>query len=97
MPDLNEAKKDTEHNVTQPKEDNEYVRLVISSEPRTLDADILRPRSQPRIRSFNWWIKVIILSLITIVALLILLKWGVPFLFKKVSTYLSLRTSGQVL
>ncbi|WOH15000.1 hypothetical protein DCAR_0934530 [Daucus carota subsp. sativus] len=84
MPDLNEAKKDTEHNVTQPKEDNEYVRLVISSEPRTLDADILRPRSQPRIRSFNWWIKVIILSLITIVALLILLKWGVPFLFKKV-------------
>lgn len=86
MPDLNEAKKDTEHNVTQAKEDSEYVRLVISNEPRTLDADILQPCSQPRIRSFNWWIKAIILCLITIVALLIFVKWGVPFLFEKVSS-----------
>ncbi|KAL8155720.1 hypothetical protein AgCh_000936 [Apium graveolens] len=84
MPDLNEAQKGTEHNVTQAKEDSEYVRLVISNEPRTLDADNLQPRSQPRIRSFNWWIKAIMLCLITIVALLIFVKWGVPFLFEKI-------------
>lgn len=84
MPDSNEARKDTEHIVTQVKEDSEYVRLVISSEPRTLDVDILRHRSQPRIRTLNWWIKAIILCLITIAALLIFLKWGVPFLFEKV-------------
>lgn len=91
MLDLDQARKDTEHNVTQAKEDSEYVRLVISSEPRTLDADILQPRSQSIIKSFKWWIKAIILCLITVVALLIFLKWGVPFLFEKVSTYSSLR------
>lgn len=66
------------------REDNEYVRLVISNEARTAEADILQPQVETRIKSSLWWFKALIWCIVTIILLLIFLKWGVPFLFEKV-------------
>ncbi|XP_004300053.1 PREDICTED: transmembrane protein 64 [Fragaria vesca subsp. vesca] len=66
------------------REDSEYVRLVISNETNTLEADVLQSQSEAGAKSFWWWIKALALCLVTIILLLIFLKWGVPFLFEKV-------------
>ncbi|KAK9286288.1 hypothetical protein L1049_014678 [Liquidambar formosana] len=66
------------------REDSEYVRLVISDEPRMAEGDILQTQAETRIKSFIWWIKALILCFVTIIFLLIFVKWGVPFLFEKV-------------
>lgn len=66
------------------REDSEYVRLVISNEPR-LDAGVaLQPQAETKYRSYIWWIKAISWCFIVILVLLIFVKWGVPFLFEKV-------------
>ncbi|KAL3515806.1 hypothetical protein ACH5RR_022708 [Cinchona calisaya] len=62
---------------------SEYVRLVISDEPRTDEADTMQPQAATK-WSLTWWIKVIIWCSGTIIILLVLLKWGVPFTFEKV-------------
>ncbi|KAM5574153.1 hypothetical protein ABKV19_013578 [Rosa sericea] len=66
------------------REDSEYVRLVISNETNTAEADVSQPQSEAGVKSFWWWIKALALCLVTIVVLLIFLKWGVPFLFEKI-------------
>ncbi|KAF3440639.1 hypothetical protein FNV43_RR18923 [Rhamnella rubrinervis] len=66
------------------REDSEYVRLVISNETRTTEADMSRPQAEARIKSFLWWVKALILCIFIIIFLLVFLKWGVPFLFEKV-------------
>ncbi|KAI5356467.1 PREDICTED: transmembrane [Prunus dulcis] len=66
------------------REDSEYVRLVISNETRTAEADILQPQSETRVKSFLWWIRAFAGCLVIIIFLLIFLKWGMPFLFEKV-------------
>lgn len=66
------------------REDSEYVRLVISNETRTAEADILQPQSETRVKSFLWWIRALAGCLVIIIFLLIFLKWGMPFLFEKV-------------
>lgn len=66
------------------REDSEYVRLVISNETNTVEADVLQSQSEAGAKSFWWWIKALALCLVTIILLLIFLKWGVPFLFEKV-------------
>ncbi|KAK3022158.1 hypothetical protein RJ639_045353 [Escallonia herrerae] len=83
MPDLPELGKQTTNTRNQGREDSEYVRLVISNEPRILEADNLRPQ-QRRNKSCIWWIKAIILCFATIIILLTFAKWGVPFVFEKV-------------
>ncbi|XP_062173906.1 uncharacterized protein LOC133879382 [Alnus glutinosa] len=71
----------SEHHV---RENSEYTRLVISSEPCSAEADILQPQADARTKSFLWWIKVLLWCMVIIIFLLIFLKWGVPFLFEKV-------------
>lgn len=71
----------SEHHV---RENSEYARLVISSEPCSAKADILQPQADARTKSFLWWIKVLLWCMVIIIFLLIFLKWGVPFLFEKV-------------
>lgn len=66
------------------REDSEYVRLVISNETRTTEADMSQPQGEARIKSFLWWVKALIWCILIIIFLLIFLKWGVPFLFEKV-------------
>lgn len=66
------------------REESEYVRLVISNEVRLPEAGILQPRAETRKKSFFWWLKALIFFVITIIFLLIFLKWGVPFMFEKV-------------
>lgn len=66
------------------REDSEYVRLVISNETRTTEADMSQPQAKARIKSFLWWVKALIFCILIIIFLLIFLKWGVPFLFEKV-------------
>ncbi|XP_048135178.1 transmembrane protein 64 isoform X2 [Rhodamnia argentea] len=86
MPDsLQEAQKqDVNPEQLPPSEDSEYVRLVISNEPITGEADNLRPQTDDRLHNFVWWTKT--LSLLTIVSIIVLvfLNWGVPFLLEKV-------------
>ncbi|KAF8019144.1 hypothetical protein BT93_H3891 [Corymbia citriodora subsp. variegata] len=66
------------------REDSEYVRLVLSSESVTAEADNFRPQTDERFQNFLWWTKA--LSLFTIITIIVLafLKWGVPFLLGKV-------------
>ncbi|XP_057469112.1 uncharacterized protein LOC130758275 [Actinidia eriantha] len=61
--------------------DSEYVRLVISDEPRL--SDTLQPQAETK-KSFIWWIKAILWCFITILLILLFVKWGVPFIFEKV-------------
>ena len=68
------------------REDSEYVRLVISDEPRL--SDTLQPQAETK-KSFIWWIKAILWCFITILLRLIFMKWGVPFIFEKVFLYLA--------
>ncbi|XP_022942997.1 uncharacterized protein LOC111447864 [Cucurbita moschata] len=66
-------------------ENNEYVRLVVASEPSPLESEILQLHSKSKSESsFKWWIKVSLWCIIIIVFLLAFFKWGVPFLFEKV-------------
>lgn len=65
------------------REDSEYVRLVISNETRAPEAEILQPRPEAR-KSLLWWVKALVLCVVIIISLLVLMKWGVPFVFEKV-------------
>ncbi|KAL1811727.1 hypothetical protein DCAR_0623856 [Daucus carota subsp. sativus] len=88
MPESTELEEPSVHAASQARKDSgkdsEYVRLVISSEPRVVDSDNLEPQPAQGTRSSKWWIKLIIWCVITVIASLIFLKWGVPFLFEKV-------------
>ncbi|XP_042062548.1 TVP38/TMEM64 family membrane protein slr0305-like [Salvia splendens] len=66
------------------REDSEYVRLVKPSELRKPEPEILESQRQETNGSQMWWVKTIIWCLITVILLLILAKWGLPFLVKKV-------------
>lgn len=68
----------------QAREDSEYVRLVISDEARTTEAEILQPQAEARIKSLLWWVKALVLCVVAVILLLFSLKWGVPFVFEKV-------------
>ena len=65
------------------REDSEYVRLVISNETRATEAESLQPQTEAK-RSLLWWVKALVWCAVVIITLLLLLKWGVPFVFEKV-------------
>ncbi|KAJ8752169.1 hypothetical protein K2173_003777 [Erythroxylum novogranatense] len=65
-------------------EENEYVRLVVSSESRAVETRNSQPQASANIESFIWWIKVLAWVILGTICLLIFLKWGVPFLLGKV-------------
>lgn len=62
----------------------EYVRLVISDDPGVAETDTSQTQAETKYTSFIWWIKAILWCLITVLVLLIFVKWGVPFIFEKV-------------
>ncbi|XP_024964062.1 uncharacterized protein LOC112504360 [Cynara cardunculus var. scolymus] len=66
------------------REDSEHVRLVISNERGTAEADTFQPRTERSNESLKWWIKTVTLSIIAIIVTIVFLKWGVPFIFEKV-------------
>ncbi|XP_044488327.1 transmembrane protein 64-like [Mangifera indica] len=71
----------SEELVTHIKEDSEYVRLVVSSEAGPTS----EPQLQTRTKSFIiWWIKAFAFCVFLLLVSLVLLKWGLPFLFEKV-------------
>lgn len=84
MPDKAEKSGKMLNDQNQLREDSEYVRLVISNEPRLDEGVALQPRAETKYRSYIWWIKAISWCFIVILVLLIFVKWGVPFLFEKV-------------
>ncbi|XP_028114464.1 transmembrane protein 64-like [Camellia sinensis] len=85
MPDSAEmVGKDRLNNGGQVREHSEYVRLVISNEPRAGEGVTLQPQAGTKHKSFICWTKAILWCSITILILLIFAKWGVPFLFEKV-------------
>ncbi|GAV86383.1 SNARE_assoc domain-containing protein [Cephalotus follicularis] len=72
---------------------NEYVRLVISNEPSTAEAEaeaeaetppFLQTQANAMTDSVFWWIKLLLLTILTIILVLIFFKWGLPFLFEEV-------------
>ncbi|KAK7331212.1 hypothetical protein VNO77_25430 [Canavalia gladiata] len=63
---------------------SEYVRLAISDEPRAVETEMLQPQAESRIKSFKWWMKVFLWCFVIVVLALVLVKWGVPFVFEKV-------------
>ncbi|GLU06086.1 hypothetical protein SLE2022_231490 [Rubroshorea leprosula] len=68
-------------------EDSERVRLVISSEPRAAELDDIlqpHPHQEATDTTIIWWIKAIFIFILILILFLIFLKWGMPFLFKKV-------------
>ncbi|KVH16502.1 SNARE associated Golgi protein [Cynara cardunculus var. scolymus] len=65
------------------REDSEHVRLVISNERGTAEADTFQPRTERSNESLKWWIKTVTLSIIAIIVTIVFLKWGVPFIFEK--------------
>lgn len=85
MPEsTDELKKNHANSECQVREDSEYVRLVIPSELRKCEPDILESQGQEREGSRIWWVKTTIWCSITVIILLIFVKWGLPFLVKKV-------------
>lgn len=65
----------------------EYVRLVISDDPGVAETDTSQTQAETKYTSFIWWIKAILWCFITVLVLLIFVKWGVPFIFEKVFPY----------
>lgn len=65
------------------KEDSEYVRLVIRNE-RTDEVETSQSQSQSRKEAIVWWIKAIIWCILTVIIVLVFIKWGTPFLFEKI-------------
>ncbi|KAL7001580.1 hypothetical protein U1Q18_002733 [Sarracenia purpurea var. burkii] len=85
MPDsADKLEKERLTDTNEVRDDSEYVRLVISDEPRVAEADTLQPQAETNSKSFIWWIKATLWCLISIIILLIFMKWGVPFVFEKV-------------
>ncbi|KAL3635193.1 hypothetical protein CASFOL_019740 [Castilleja foliolosa] len=83
-PDSTELeKKDDNSSRSQIREDSEYVRLVIPSERILAEADI-ESHTQTKKQALIWWTKFVIWCLITLLLLLVFVKWGVPFLVEKV-------------
>uniref|UniRef100_A0A2P2KUW5 Uncharacterized protein n=1 Tax=Rhizophora mucronata TaxID=61149 RepID=A0A2P2KUW5_RHIMU len=89
MPDSS-VKEDYGSNSKQPaRDDNEYVRLVIHTETRAAETSSSEHEMKGRTQSFIWWCKALLLCIVLTIVLLIFLKWGVPFLFEKVLSFLS--------
>lgn len=63
---------------------SEYVRLAISDEPRAVETEMLQPQAESRMKSFRWWIKAFLGCFVIVILVLVLVKWGVPFVFEKV-------------
>ncbi|XP_071696965.1 uncharacterized protein [Rutidosis leptorrhynchoides] len=70
--------------MTSSQTDGEHVRLVVSNERTTVEADTLQPQTERRNRPLKWWIRTFTLSFIAIVVTIVFLKWGVPFVFEKI-------------
>ncbi|XP_074275111.1 uncharacterized protein LOC141599103 isoform X1 [Silene latifolia] len=66
------------------RDDSEYEKLVTSDLTVKPVAEILHPQAETRLKPFIWWIKILISCLSAVAFVLILLKWGVPFLFEKI-------------
>ncbi|KAL3620745.1 hypothetical protein CASFOL_035657 [Castilleja foliolosa] len=48
------------------------------------EADIIEPQRQERKKPLVWWIKAVLLCLLTAILLFVFVKWGLPFLVEKV-------------
>lgn len=84
MPNSVELAKNESDVGTAMREDSEYVSLVTSDLITKSEAVALHSQTEIRTKSFIWWIKALVLCSISVVLALILLKWGIPFLFEKV-------------
>lgn len=71
------------------RHNSEFARLVVSSEPSSVDADVLEAQAEARTEGFMWWVKALLWCMVIIIILLMFLKWGLPFLFEKVPLILS--------
>ncbi|KAK7303482.1 hypothetical protein RJT34_14389 [Clitoria ternatea] len=63
---------------------SEYVRLAISDEPRAVETEMIQPQAESGVKSFRWQMKVFLWCFVIVVLVLVLVKWGVPFVFEKV-------------
>uniref|UniRef100_A0A7C9FG63 VTT domain-containing protein n=1 Tax=Opuntia streptacantha TaxID=393608 RepID=A0A7C9FG63_OPUST len=66
------------------REDSEYARLVTDHSSKRAEAEVLQSLPVTRLSPVVWWARVLIFCGVGIGFIVILLKWGVPFLFEKV-------------
>ncbi|KAL9229364.1 hypothetical protein vseg_004838 [Gypsophila vaccaria] len=66
------------------REDSEYERLMISDLSKKPAAAIIHSQAETRIKPFIWWIKILLSCVSAVAVVLILVKWGIPFVFEKV-------------
>ncbi|GAB2253919.1 hypothetical protein Droror1_Dr00021728 [Drosera rotundifolia] len=63
---------------------SECVRLVRSNSNKISEPVIIETRQCKRFCSLRWWIKLAMYCCLAVILVLVFLKWGLPFLFKKV-------------
>ncbi|KAL3843611.1 hypothetical protein ACJIZ3_001014 [Penstemon smallii] len=85
MPDsIQELQKNYANQSIQVRENDVCVRLVVPNEQSIPEADTLDSQKQSSKRSLAWWMKAILWLSISIIVLLVSLKWGLPFVLEKV-------------
>ncbi|XP_076941505.1 uncharacterized protein LOC143611093 [Bidens hawaiensis] len=65
------------------REAGEFERLVIPDDEDKIEVESLQPQIERCNRPWKWWLKTVILSIISILVSILILKWGVPFVFDK--------------
>ncbi|XP_076893227.1 uncharacterized protein LOC143545184 [Bidens hawaiensis] len=65
------------------REAGEFERLVIPDNEDRIEAESLQPQIERCNRPWKWWLKTVTLSIVSILVSILILKWGVPFVFDK--------------
>ncbi|CAI0376881.1 unnamed protein product [Linum tenue] len=85
MPDASqELVKSSEHTGHHIRQDNEYVRLVMSDEPNPILPHVSEPPTPSKTRPSLRWTKILALCIVIAIVVFVSIKWVLPFLFKKV-------------
>lgn len=71
----------TEHQIS---EGSECVRLLIPNETEIPEVDTSESETHDRKWSSIWWVKAILWCAVSVIILLVCIKWVVPFLAEKV-------------
>lgn len=84
---LKELREDSADSARNMREDNEYVRLVVTHEASAAESVLSLSQSEVQSKKLMWWLKALGIFVFTLFLTLIFAKWGVPFVFQKVISF----------